>query len=286
MNNSKVLDFFKPFDCHDHLLKSLFIFNNFSAYSIDTLTKIINTTTGCSKTNLEILNLKIKTANFPELYGNRFFLEENFKEKINCLIDSDINCKQFCTLANCCSFCDSKLSGNTRCSKSVCFYFSDGPKPALMHIKQCDNCQALHYLNYAEKDSVRKLYQDVLESKYVAFTHETIFEIKLLNSFTSELVTNHTSFIGFTNSYNLLHNCKQIYIDQMAQKKERFCLNEVRLADGWFYLKYLSVSVELNKELPYPAPSMANLNKDIKYVLKPNLSNYFIKKWSGKFLKQ
>lgn len=72
----------------------------------------------------------------------------------------------------------------------------------------------------------------------------------------------------------------------MAQKKDRFCLNEVRLADGWFYLKYLSVSVELYKELPYPAPSMANLNKDIKYVLKPNLSNYFIKKWSGKFLKQ
>ena len=144
----------------------------------------------------------------------------------------------------------------------------------------------MHYLNYAEKDKKRKFYSGFLDAEFVAFTDETIFEAKLLNSFTAELISNHTSFIGFTCSYNVLHNCKQKYIDEKKEKNERVCLNEVRLSVAWFYFKFLTISHEINNTLPFPAPSMSNLNKAIRAELKPCLSTYFIKKWTGTYILQ
>jgi len=203
MSVSKVVDLYKPFNCFEHLLKSLFVFNNFSHYSIITLTNIINKTTGGFLSNLEISNFKTKVEHLPEFYGTGFFLEKNFKAKIEAFIDIDLNSIQFSTFSKLCSFCSSKLSGHNRSSMAVCFYFAEGPKSAQLHIKECEICGALHYLNYAEKDNKRKFYSGFLDAEFVAFTNETIFEAKLLNSFTAELISNHTSFVGFTSSYNV-----------------------------------------------------------------------------------
>jgi len=285
MNNTKVVELYKPFSCFEHLLKSLFVFNNFSHYNINTLTKIINKTTDGFASNLEISNLKSKVELSPEFYGTVFFLEKNFKAKIESFIDIDLNCIQFSSYSKNCIFCSSKLSGDkSRFSKAICYYFADGPKSVQLNIVACGICGALHYLNYAEKDKQRKFYSDFLDAKFVAFTDETIFETKLLNSFTADLICNHTSFMGFASSYNILHDCKQKFINENRDKNERACLNEVRLCDAWFYFKYLSISLEINKILPFPAPPMANLNSAIRTELKPCLSAYFVKKWTGNII--
>ncbi len=88
--------------------------------------------------------------------------------------------------------------------------------------------------------------------------------------------------MGFASSYNILHDCKHRFINENRDKNERACLNEKRLCDDGFYFKYLSISLEINKILPFPAPPMANL-KGLKGnpELKPCLSAYFVKKWTG-----
>ncbi len=143
MNNTKVVELYKPFSCFEHLLKSLFVFNNFSHYNINTLTKIINKTTDGFASNLEISNLKSKVELSPEFYGTVFFLEKNFKAKIESFIDIDLNCIQFSSYSKICIFCSSKLSGDkSRFSKAVCYYFADGPKSAQLHIIVCGICGA------------------------------------------------------------------------------------------------------------------------------------------------
>jgi len=115
------------------------------------LTNIINKFTCSSLSNSEISNLKTKVDNLPEFYGTGLFQEKNFKAKIEAFIDIDIKSIQFSTFLKLCSFCSSNLSGHSRSSKAVCFYFAEGPKSVQLQIKECQICGALHDLNYAEK---------------------------------------------------------------------------------------------------------------------------------------
>ena len=48
-------------------------------------------------------------------------------------------------------------------------------------------------------------------------THETIYEIQLLKSFTSDLIYKHSSFIGFCNTYNHLYFCIESYISGLKR---------------------------------------------------------------------
>jgi len=99
------------------------------------LTKIINKTTDGFASNLEISNLKSKVELSPEFYGTVFFLEKNFKAKIESFIDIDLNCIQFSSYSKNCIFCSSKLSGDkSRFSKAICYYFADGPKSVQLNI--------------------------------------------------------------------------------------------------------------------------------------------------------
>jgi len=78
MNNTKVVELYKPFSCFEHLLKSLFVFNNFSHYNINTLTKIINKATDGFASNLEISN-QVKSRTFSRILWNSFFSGEKFQ---------------------------------------------------------------------------------------------------------------------------------------------------------------------------------------------------------------
>lgn len=281
---SELHNLLKPFSKLEHLLNALYVLVHYSNYTILTKTNIINKLTSLNKNNSEIEDLNKRLNNFPELYGKNFFENSQLKESIDSILIEE-RILNFISEASVCEFCNSKLSGKQQDFSAVCYFYSSKPKKATIQTKSCEFCGAMHYLSYAEKSNSserdRKILKNVLNAKFVAFTNETIFERLLLDSFTSDLIYKHSSFMGFTNAYNFLFKCKQDYlVDQ--DKVKRSCLNESRLIETWFYYQFLKCFNEINKSLLIcPAPQMKNLNISIR-KLKPSLVKFFVNKWSGK----
>ncbi len=280
MNADLVVDLLKPFDCLEHLLTALYILNQYSSYQVNIINNLIILATGAKTTSNQITALMDRIKNYPEKYGTNFFINKDLKASLDLYLNKQ-NIIEFSAERKKCIFCDSSLTFIQRKSKAVCYFFASKPKPVSLNLKECASCDSLHYLNYAEKDGRRIFFDNTLDEKFVAFTDESIFERLLLDSFTSDLISKHSSFKGFASSYNFLFKCREEY--KNGNNFDRVCLNEIRLNQAWFYLQYLKINLEIHKKFPNPAPSMKDLNKSISLDLKPILSKYFIQKWTGIF---
>jgi hypothetical protein len=281
MNTELVVDLLKPFECLEHLLTALYILTEYSSYQVNILNSLIIRATGVKTTCSQINALKDRIKYYPEKYGTSFFINKDLKNSLDLYLKEQ-NTIEFSTSIKMCIFCGSSLNLlNKRKSKAVCYYFATKPKQVTLNLKECASCDSLHYLNYAEKDGKRIFFEDTLSEKFLAFTDESIFERLLLDGFTADLISKHSSFKGFASSFNLLFKCREEY--KNGNNFDRICLNEIRLNQAWFYLQYLKINVEIFNKFPKPAPIMKDLNKSISLDLKPILSKYFIQKWTGIF---
>ncbi len=93
--------------------------------------------------------------------------------------------------------------------------------------KVCRICNSFHFFSYAVKADTNKkyFYGNSSNEKYFQLTKETIYEVKLLKHFISDVVFKHATFRNFAQSYN---NMQQQSIEQ------RFRMNPKNLASIFF----------------------------------------------------
>lgn len=166
----------------------------------------------------------------------------------------------------------------------MAYFLSRDPAESIIISKKCDNCSAEHYLSFAaltskNTKSKRLLFKNILESKFISFTNETIYEISLLQNFTSQLLYNHSSFAGFCSAFNHQFKTLEDYIFNNGSRK---VLNPRRFTETWYYYRLLFFHLEFNTDL-------SNFEFGFVYELDNKLQNlkssmlpHFVKKWSGK----
>ena len=186
----------KQFSSPEQYFTALFIITNYSGNVITTLVELIFKSTGIKLLTSEVLALKERIEIFPEMHGRNYFLKSNLKEELDHFLNSQ-NAVEFSTNKEICDLCNSSIhlsSSNPKKSNAVCYYFASAPKKAYIYIKECSFCDSQHYLNYAIKNGKKVFFEGSINDKFLAFTDESIFERLLLDSFTADLITKHSSF--------------------------------------------------------------------------------------------
>lgn len=267
-----------PFSDFNQYFTSIYILEKFKHLHIKTITSLINQTLSSEFSCSVIFNFSVFIKQNPKKYGLSFFAE-NIQNKIDTMHDLYSEPIIFTSLSTKCIFCSCVLIDGSE-YKAECYYYNNPPANVRIISKKClsKSCKAEHFLNYADKLGERKLFKNFLSLKYFSISHETIFELKVLFSFESHLLNGHSSFKGFADAYNCFFNSFLLYING---NEKRCILNRKRLAEVWFYYRFILFYKELNKDLEnFPMPYIKNLNNELVNI-KASLQPYFIKKWSG-----
>lgn len=99
-----------------------------------------------------------------------------------------------------------------------------------------------------------------------------------MDSFTSSLVCQSSTFLSFTSAYNHLFKCREEYITG----KKRCVLIEQRLIDSWLYYRLLKFHEKFSGRIhSFIAPYMKDLDERIREI-KNKLFPLFINRWAGK----
>jgi hypothetical protein len=226
---------------------------------------------------IEICKLIFNIQNFPEHYGIDFFKNiDLLRNEISQILKAtDYNVIFYSNFTHC-LFCDKELVKTLDSPlKAKLYNFGKKPQDALIFAKECIECKSIHYMNYGENDSNQKLFNDmVLKDRYIALTKCTIIERLLLDSITSDLLFKHATFKGYVHSYNYL-------FENNNHNSTRSELNEQRLAQFWYYYKYIGFKLEKNGTLKNSYfPQMQYLREDL-FKLRDELLPYFVNKWAG-----
>jgi len=273
----------EPFLILDDYLITCFILTNYSLFGLATLIEIvrlITTKKNITLHQLELFNKRIIAC--PELYATKFFENNNLRQEIDVLLEKE-NVIHFNSPANECIFCNARLSNKTKDYQAMVYYDSSKPKKAVINSKICDICNASHFISYAENSQKeRKPLETILNSKFIAFTNETIFDRIILERLTAGLLCDHATFMGYVSSHNHLFDCEKDYLENKETVK-RSCLNEKRLIEAWFFYQFLKVKNEItDNKVQCEFPTIEQLDSVI-LQLKPSLLPFFIKKWSGNY---
>jgi hypothetical protein len=230
--------------------------------------------------DVESISLFIKRVNqYPSLYPKNVFDNNTFYEdKLELLIEEADTINIYSKFETC-LFCNTKLTIESLTKKPLkakCYLYNQKSKNVNLYTKWCSKCDAIHSISYAQyNDKERRFSPSVCNEKYIAFTNETIFERLLLDSFTSDLLFKHSTFMGFTNAYN--HLFKNIEGGELRNK-----LYEKRFSEAYFYYKYLEFEIErglLNSRL---YPCVHDLDSRLREI-KNDLLPFFTNKWSGPY---
>jgi hypothetical protein len=152
------------------------------------------------------------------------------------LIKNDISSLSFKTnLRNCFTCKQSLQSGKLHKHEALVYFASKLPQKCQNNYTECQKCSTKHFMSYyITKNEDRFFYKTCLESDFIAFTNQTIFEMKLLRMVSSDIFYKHASFKGFCSSYNY---------NFMNEYTKRHNLIHHRLTDSWFFYKLL-VSIQ------------------------------------------
>ena len=110
------------------------------------------------------------------------------------------------------------------------------PLNASLKSKKCSKCGASHFLNYAELENNRRPLQIQSQSRFIAFSTETIFERKIIDMMTGDLLFKHSTFQAFSSAFNYMTNTSSYISSFIPEGKE---LVEKRLIEYWFLYKAL-----------------------------------------------
>lgn len=259
----------------DSFLSALFVVYNYSHLSLPSLSSLINKFTNWNYNEDDYRKLITRVNMLPDAFGKSFFVNMNIKNEIDSILKQESS-TNFETYALSCVFCSSSFIAGKK-YQAECYFYNQQPTFAIISSKFCVNCKAEHFLCFGEKNLKRKLFNNILEFKFVSFTNETIFDVQILNSFTSDLIYKHSSYEAYSNSYNNLFKCKQDYCNGI----QRACLNEKRLTESWLYYNYILIHYEFygGFEL-FTVPYMMDLDQHLGN-LKPHLLSNFVNKWSS-----
>ena len=174
-----------------------------------------------------------------------------------------------------CSTCCQSLDKGNQIYYTAQLY-SHGIKPTKCYIVgyECLICKTLHLPSYyISKIGFKTFYEESLSSRYFSITTESVFEVLLIRSLTSDILFKQSSFSAFTNSYNsLFDNVKQ-------NKDDRTELVDKRICEIWFYYNLIQFRKDMYGKLSdFKGPTVENLD-DVIREHHVHFHSFFTNKW-------
>ena len=132
---------------------------------------------------------------------------------------------------------------------------------------------SIHYLNFAINSyNERKIFNNLNNHYFISFSNEIVYEKSILDKLSCDILLQHNTFLGYAKSYNYFlknfKNCK--FSSKLCNK---------RLAETWFYYRYVLCNIELQ-----------NYNMDAFFIkdldsylarISTTLVRNFTNKWSS-----
>lgn len=227
----------------------------------------------------EEIKLFTNKINFHnQLYPIGFIESLNIlNEKIDAFIyNNDWAANEFITNLTKCINCKNELNRKTCTTykEAVVYFISKIPQKCFNRCLTCSACKTQHYQSYYINNLNKKyFYSDILESDFISFTNKTIFERKIFDTLTADIIYKHSTFKGFCGSYNSIYS---------NDKTLRNHLVEHRLRENWFYYHLLKYQKEHYKLNEFNAPNMEHFDERLKEI-RNELFPSFVKKWNGEF---
>jgi hypothetical protein len=261
-----------PFADMDEVCKALFLVKTFSvhgyAFCLNKLNASLNRDIDMRHFELFLERIKIFSTFFPVKFLNDM-------EKMQSSYMPEKN-EVFRPSISQCLNCNKSLQDASETIYQIKVYrFGKKSNSGSLISLKCKFCESKHFLSYAiiSETKIKKFYNDSLNSHYIAFSAETVFEALLLKSVTIDLMFKHASFVSLVGAHNSLLDNNPL--------EHRGMLIDKRLSEAWLYYNLLLFHFEYFSSLnEFNAPSIENLDKDIKNARK-YLFPFFVNKWTG-----
>jgi hypothetical protein len=276
MNDQERLSEFFPFENINKFYTAAYVYSRFKDLNDevdikDIIEKIVKTDLNNNEyvffRNKMIINLQV---NFP----SQFFAQivELDKEILNFNLT---HYNSFRINFSKCVTCESQLNlDNMQKFESIVYFASSKPLKCLNLNVTCNKCKTKHFYSYFINQKNQKMfYDDCFIKEFISFSKRTIFDVKLINSLTSDIMYKHTSLYAFCNSHNCNFRNQNLF--------ERGELNVQRTTSSWFYFHLLKYMNEFKSIKEFSAPiNIENLDDSLEEI-RTSLFTIFTKKWSN-----
>jgi hypothetical protein len=268
-----------PFQSFDDFLSAEYVISNFSDKSRFAVLELIRVLMKHNYSETDLDKFVLKRLYFDKPGSSQFF--RNIKKLDE--FCSDFLLKKhlfpsFKTNLTCCLFCNATLA-KFREVQAFMYLFSEFSRPCVHVVMKCENCNAQHYISYAENTKKeRKFYADCLQSTIIAFSCFTVFETVIFKALDFDILYKNSSFDAFCNSFNSLFKVEQ---EKYSFKRDQ--LQVKRLTESWFYFKALNWFDEVKLLTQFNQfPPIESLDQFLLEI-KSHVFEHFVKKWSGSF---
>jgi hypothetical protein len=237
-----------PFTDLTQYLKALDIIK--TKYSINKknyleVTASINTILKINLSIQVVTSIIVQVERFPQLYGYDFIQNANKFQESNYRHSASNN--EHTTVISPsiekCLLCKSNpklIYKSPIFAKDAMLYKQNKIEKCIINTKFCIECESFFYISYTidAKAKQKIFYPGAHKFAFFHVSNESIFSKELMECLLSDIIFNHTTFRGFTNSYNRRHHNFGF---------DRFKLCQARLADAFFALhlcKFLQINCE------------------------------------------
>lgn len=226
----------------------------------------------------QLKEFELKCKLYKQLYDLTCF---DHIHSIDCKINKylsqyKIPSRMFITSLENCYLCGLKLDfSNKTAVTAVLFSAFQPPEYCFNFLVECRACNTKHYQSYCtqivNKREKRFIYKDSLQNQFMSFTKLSIYETRLFELFSADVMYKHTSYQGFVDAYNSVF-CANNKVDRQ--------LNDHRFTECWLYFNLLLYIDEFGDLSEFEAPSIEHLDAAIE-AIRPQLFQNFVKKWNG-----
>ena len=212
LGSTNLKDWIFPFSNLSDFFKSLLIISKFKTTNLMLCRKIELVIGGkISQTSLKHFISRVNS--FPHMYDLSFWKNLSTIESLiyDVLERNNENvCEFLCDLENCVS-CNSKLDSQANIiNDGRVYYYGKPSQPCYIGIKTCYHCSTEHYLSYADiPNKGRIFYKNIIDSKFISFTNQTVFEKLFICSIKIDFFFKHSSFLSICQHHNQLFNGKK-----------------------------------------------------------------------------
>ena len=277
LSSTNLKDWIFPFSNLSDFFKSLLVISKFKTANLMSCRKIeLIISEKISQTSLK--HFISRVTSFPHMYDLNFWKHlPTLESQINDLLESNNEnvCEFLCELRNC-IFCNDKLNSEADIYYNGRVYFYGKPSQSCyIGLKKCKHCRTEHYLSYADvPNKGRIFYKNIIESKFISFTNQTVFEKLFICSIKIDFFFKHSSFLNICQHHNQLFN--------VNNENYRNNLNEKRLAETWYQFNLIMFDIEydLNPDDQIYGKQIQYLDESI-YSRRKYFLPFFIKKWTS-----
>jgi hypothetical protein len=265
-----IVEYSKPFNNIQNLLKAIYIIKSSRFLCSEQIVEIIYKFTDKKLTCIELSNFEEKIDLYDGIYPSEFFSElKNFEIKYNDYLHE--NCLPVVIIqtdSTTCIQCKKVITRQKRYD-SIIYYCSKPSQKCVQISLNC--CDISHFYSYSRNDkkelSKTTYNEDALAKEFISFTSMTVFETKIFEMLLADLIFKNSTFIGFTNSFNMVN----------TGGHRDLCIK--RLIEGFFYYNILKFYTKNDALSQFNAPFVEKLDSAID-VIRPSLVKNFATKWS------